>query len=42
MTVAETYENQAHYDITFLMFVWIAFLPTIIVPWIYAAWVLSK
>uniref|UniRef100_A0A182PR18 Uncharacterized protein n=1 Tax=Anopheles epiroticus TaxID=199890 RepID=A0A182PR18_9DIPT len=42
MTVAETYENQAHYDITFLMFVWIAFLPTIIVPWIYASWVLSK
>uniref|UniRef100_A0A4Y0BIE3 G_PROTEIN_RECEP_F1_2 domain-containing protein n=1 Tax=Anopheles funestus TaxID=62324 RepID=A0A4Y0BIE3_ANOFN len=42
MTVAETYENQAHYDITFLMFVWIAFLPTIIVPWMYASWVLSK
>uniref|UniRef100_A0A182YCV7 Uncharacterized protein n=1 Tax=Anopheles stephensi TaxID=30069 RepID=A0A182YCV7_ANOST len=42
MSVAETYENQAHYDITFLMFVWIAFLPTIIVPWMYASWVLSK
>uniref|UniRef100_A0A182W5P9 Uncharacterized protein n=1 Tax=Anopheles minimus TaxID=112268 RepID=A0A182W5P9_9DIPT len=42
MTVGETYDNQAHYDITFLMFVWIAFLPTIIVPWMYASWVLSK
>uniref|UniRef100_A0A182QAU3 Uncharacterized protein n=1 Tax=Anopheles farauti TaxID=69004 RepID=A0A182QAU3_9DIPT len=42
MTVAETYDNEAHYEITYLMFVWIAFLPTIIVPWIYAAWVLSK
>uniref|UniRef100_A0A182N8I0 Uncharacterized protein n=1 Tax=Anopheles dirus TaxID=7168 RepID=A0A182N8I0_9DIPT len=42
MTVAETYDNEAHYEITYLMFVWIAFLPTIIVPWIYASWVLSK
>ncbi|XP_053698005.1 G-protein coupled receptor moody [Sabethes cyaneus] len=42
MTLVETYENQAHFDITYLMFVWIAFLPTVIVPWIYASWVLSR
>ncbi|KAL1397475.1 hypothetical protein pipiens_009733 [Culex pipiens pipiens] len=42
MTLVETYENQAHFDITYLMFVWIAFLPTVIVPWIYASWMLSR
>ncbi|XP_055534659.1 uncharacterized protein LOC129724073 [Wyeomyia smithii] len=42
MTLVETYENQAHFDITYLMFVWFAFLPTVIVPWIYASWVLSR
>ncbi|XP_058445336.1 uncharacterized protein LOC131426540 [Malaya genurostris] len=42
MTLVETYDNQAHFDITYLMFVWIAFLPTVIVPWIYASWVLSR
>ncbi|XP_065077521.1 uncharacterized protein LOC135700800 [Ochlerotatus camptorhynchus] len=42
MALVETYENQAHFDITYLMFVWMAFLPTVIVPWIYANWVLSR
>ncbi|XP_055585654.1 uncharacterized protein LOC129738469 [Uranotaenia lowii] len=42
MTVNETYDNEAHFDITYLLFVWIAFLPTVIVPWIYGSWVLSR
>ncbi|XP_062539180.1 uncharacterized protein LOC134207482 [Armigeres subalbatus] len=42
MALEETYENEAHFDITYLMFVWMAFLPTVIVPWIYANWVLSR
>ncbi|XP_055618832.1 alpha-1D adrenergic receptor [Toxorhynchites rutilus septentrionalis] len=42
MTMVETYENQAHFDITYLLFVWIAFLPTVVVPWIYGSWVLSR
>nr|AGX85001.2 NPYLR3 [Aedes aegypti] len=42
MALEETYESEAHFDITYLMFVWMAFLPTVIVPWIYANWVLSR
>lgn len=38
----ETYENMHHFDLTFLMFVWMAFLPTVVNPCIYATWVLSR
>lgn len=42
LVLEENYENSGHFDLTFLMFVWIAFLPTVINPWIYATWVLSR
>lgn len=37
----ETYENSSHFDFTYLMFVWIAFLPTIISPVMYSLWIMS-
>ncbi|XP_055389932.1 probable serine/threonine-protein kinase nek3 [Condylostylus longicornis] len=40
MVVVETYENSKHFDFTYLMFVWIAFLPTVIFPCIYASEIL--
>lgn len=42
MVLVETYENTAHFDITYLMFVWMAFLPTVINPFVYASWILSR
>lgn len=42
LVLEETYDNSGHFDLTFLMFVWMAFLPTVINPWIYATWVLSR
>lgn len=42
MVMVETYENTKHFDITFLMFVWIAFLPTVIFPGIYATQILPR
>ncbi|CAO1336530.1 unnamed protein product [Diamesa tonsa] len=42
MNVPETYENTLHYDLCFLMFVWISLLPTVITPIIFFSWVLSR
>ena len=38
--VTETYENDDHFDITYIIIVWFAFLPTVIVPWFIAHWLL--
>ncbi|XP_042206095.1 orexin receptor type 1-like [Homarus americanus] len=40
--VLETYDNSGHFDITFITFVWVAFLPTITTPALYAAWRLTR
>ncbi|CAO1338270.1 unnamed protein product [Diamesa serratosioi] len=42
MNVPETYENTLHYDLCFLMFIWISLLPTIITPIIFFSWMLSR
>ncbi|XP_054729073.1 uncharacterized protein LOC129238057 [Anastrepha obliqua] len=42
LSMVETYENQKHFDFTYLMFVWIAFLPTVIFPCIYASQILPR
>lgn len=42
LSIEETYENQKHFDFIYLMFVWIAFLPTIIFPFIYATQLLPR
>lgn len=36
--VYETYENSFHFDISFIMVVWLAFLPTITTPVIFLFW----
>uniref|UniRef100_A0A1A9ZTM0 G-protein coupled receptors family 1 profile domain-containing protein n=1 Tax=Glossina pallidipes TaxID=7398 RepID=A0A1A9ZTM0_GLOPL len=42
LSIEENYENQKHFDFIYLMFVWIAFLPTIIFPFIYATQLLPR
>lgn len=42
LSLEETYENQKHFDFTYLMFVWVAFLPTVIFPCIYASQILPR
>ena len=39
-SMIETYEDDSHFDLTFIIFVWITFLPTVTLPWFYAHWVL--
>ena len=39
-SMTETYENDSHFDLTYIIFVWITFLPTVTLPWFYAHWVL--
>ena len=38
--MTETYDNDAHFDLTYIICVWITFLPTVSLPWFYAHWVL--
>ena len=39
-SMTETYENDSHFDLTYIILVWITFLPTVTLPWFYARWVL--
>merc|ERR1719458_98953 len=39
-SVIETYDNDDHFDLVYIIFVWITFLPTVLLPWFYAHWVL--
>ena len=39
-SMTETYENDSHFDLTYILCVWITFLPTVTLPWFYAHWVL--
>ncbi|TRY77110.1 hypothetical protein TCAL_00042 [Tigriopus californicus] len=38
--VDEKYENDGHFDYSYIIIVWVAFLPTILVPWIFTHWIL--
>ena len=38
--MTETYENDSHFDLTYILCVWITFLPTVSLPWFYSHWVL--
>ncbi|KAK4300360.1 hypothetical protein Pmani_027440 [Petrolisthes manimaculis] len=40
--VMETYDNSGHFDLTFISFVWVAFLPTLSTPALYASWKISR
>lgn len=39
--VIETYENSIHYDITYILFVWFAFIHTCSTPVVFASWVMT-
>ena len=39
-SMTETYENDSHFDLTFIIFVWSTFLPMVTLPWFYAHWVI--
>ncbi|XP_031779267.1 uncharacterized protein LOC100679867 isoform X3 [Nasonia vitripennis] len=38
----ETYDNSSHIDMTFVLFIWVAFLPALITPCLYASWQMSR
>ncbi|XP_071552761.1 neuropeptide Y receptor type 5-like [Panulirus ornatus] len=40
--VLETYDNSGHFDITYITFVWVAFLPTVTTPVLYGAWKMNR
>ncbi|XP_066947795.1 LOW QUALITY PROTEIN: orexin/Hypocretin receptor type 1-like [Macrobrachium rosenbergii] len=40
--VLETYHNTGHFDVTFISFVWVAFLPTVTTPAIFALWKMPR
>ncbi|KAK8383941.1 hypothetical protein O3P69_016000 [Scylla paramamosain] len=40
--VMETTQNSAHFDLTFISLVWVAFLPTLTTPVLYAAWKMDR
>ncbi|XP_054289813.1 prolactin-releasing peptide receptor-like [Macrosteles quadrilineatus] len=42
MAVAETYENTGHFDLTYVTFVWVAFLPTCTTPLLFIYWRMNK
>ncbi|XP_066595655.1 prolactin-releasing peptide receptor [Prorops nasuta] len=42
LALIETYENGKHFDITYTIFVWVAFVPTITTPGIYSLWQMSR
>jgi len=38
LEVSETYENSRHFDLTFMVCVWLAFMPTVTTPLLFVAW----
>ena len=38
--VTETHENDDYYDVTFVIIVFISFLPSIFMPWFFVHWIL--
>ncbi|XP_071518628.1 uncharacterized protein [Panulirus ornatus] len=40
--VVETAESSAYFDVTFISIVWVAFLPTLTTPAVFASWKLSR
>ncbi|XP_008560990.1 uncharacterized protein LOC103580861 isoform X1 [Microplitis demolitor] len=42
LALVETEENEGHFDITYTMFVWLAFIPTVSTPLLYASWQMSR
>ncbi|XP_057334888.1 uncharacterized protein LOC130673720 isoform X4 [Microplitis mediator] len=42
LALVETEENEGHFDITYTMFVWLGFIPTVSTPLLYASWQMSR
>ncbi|XP_043483621.1 prolactin-releasing peptide receptor isoform X2 [Leptopilina heterotoma] len=42
LALYETYENSSYFDILYILFVWIAFLPSVTTPVIYAFWQMTR
>ncbi|XP_030754659.1 orexin receptor type 1-like [Sitophilus oryzae] len=42
LALVETYENSSHFDYTYVLFVWLAFLPTCLTPPMFAFWQMSR
>lgn len=42
LAMVETYDNSAHFDFTFIIFVWVAFIPTCTTPMAFASWQMSR
>ncbi|XP_030754651.1 neuropeptide Y receptor type 5-like [Sitophilus oryzae] len=42
LALVETYENSRHFDYTYVLFVWLAFLPTCLTPPMFACWQMSR
>lgn len=40
--MGETTQNSAHFDVTFVSIVWVAFLPTLTTPALFAVWKMSR
>ncbi|KAF7278306.1 hypothetical protein GWI33_008656 [Rhynchophorus ferrugineus] len=42
LALVETYENSSHFDYTYVLFVWLAFLPTCLTPAMFVCWQMSR
>ncbi|CAD6216199.1 GSCOCG00004418001-RA-CDS [Cotesia congregata] len=42
LALVETAENEGHFDITYTIFVWLGFTPTVATPILYASWQMSR
>jgi hypothetical protein len=42
LVLPETYDNNKNFDITYTMFVWVAFAPTCSTPLLYAVWQMNR
>ena len=38
--VKETYDNDDYYDVTYVVIVFISFLPSVFMPWFFVQWIL--
>ena len=39
-SIVDSYSSDSPLDLLYIVFVFITFLPTVIIPWFYAHWVL--
>ncbi|XP_060524401.1 orexin/Hypocretin receptor type 1 [Cylas formicarius] len=42
VALSETYDNSSHFDYTYVIFVWVGFLPTCVTPLVFTCWQMSR